>query len=121
MEGTVVPHVRTVDAPEREAVERPFEVVRLGHGEQSHAREASEGSEVRGRPGPAAEAGRQGVERRHEMPLRRRRPGIGPCCELEARVLTRRTALTGLRGLEECIPVVAGGRRPRPPRLVWEE
>ena len=38
MQTTVVPDVRAIDAPEREAVERPVEVVRLRYRQQAHAR-----------------------------------------------------------------------------------
>jgi hypothetical protein len=37
MEAAVEPHVRAVDAPEGEAVERQLEVVRLRHREEAHA------------------------------------------------------------------------------------
>jgi hypothetical protein len=37
VQTTAVPDIRTIDAPEREPVERPGEVIRLRHRQQTHA------------------------------------------------------------------------------------
>ena len=41
VQTTVVPDVRAIDAPEREAVERPLEVVRLRYRKETHAPHAN--------------------------------------------------------------------------------
>src|SRR5207253_5918228 len=96
VEAPVLPDVGAIDAPECEAVERPLEVVRLRHCDDGHDAEASEASEVCGRPGLSAEPRRERIEHGDEASLGGRRAGIRARSELEARVLGRRTACSGL-------------------------
>ena len=84
VQAAVVPDVRAVDAPEREAVERELEVVRLRNREQTHAAEASASRRAEGRfgrcggraPAPGgrrAAASRGSTRAERPTPARRRR------------------------------------------------